>query len=589
MSIFFMCLVTFASATQISIELNDVAHLKDEYSGTVLPTVFLNESFECKVVVSGKEDINKQVVIDGLSQFLSKGESSSSSVSIYNGKKNVKTTTTYRLLPVKLGTFSFGPARIDSTVSKKITVRVLKRTREQEALMRSQRATNKKYELFCDLDINKKNVVVGEPIVATLSIYSRGKIAGIDGIQFSKTAGFETKDIGNATQTQEVKDGVLYTVIKKQLRLIPQKAGKTEIDGAQVLYRVQVDNMRGSRSPFAGDAFFSSFFSNQVKQKVATSNTVPVSVDALPQTNKRVDAVGKIIRFEAKIDKAQVDINEPIRFVLEVEGNGNLEYITVPELSLPDSFKSYESKNDLKELDQNNGIKTFEYVVQIAQPGESTIPSQTLVYFDTAFRVYKTVQSKPIVVTVKNMSGRAAYTMPQEDDDVKLVVKKEKLGKDIYFIEEQFKTGRSTTRSLPGWFFFLLLLIVPLIVFFETAKKVVFGVTQKIKVKRKKTFDIYHKRLSALVDSGSSEKLYNFFIILFAEYFNVSSGAVSVDFIEQRLAYIGIDDEKIQEFIVFFNTCAQIAFSSTKEKNDVLLEQGKAWVQTFDHIFARLK
>ena len=67
---------------------------------------------------------------------------------------------------------------------------------------------------------------------------------------------------------------------------------------------------------------------------------------------------------------------------------------------LPDSFKSYPSKQYVHTAAPGKSIKCFEFILQGMQAGNWEIPAQACAYFDVQAHQYKTLSTSPLSATV---------------------------------------------------------------------------------------------------------------------------------------------------------------------------------------------
>jgi hypothetical protein len=442
------------------------------------------------------------------------------------------------------------------------------------------------YEVLCELRSNKKRVVVGEPVIVDILIYMRGNVGGPDGIQVSKIPGFSVQEEKDLKKYQEIKNGNVFVVVRKRLKLIPQTKGSHKIEPVNVVYRVRQEQKHERRSSFFGDSFFSSMFSNSIKQEIESTNALTLHVGSLPVNSQRVDAVGIFSRFETKADKTEVDLNEPIRFVWEAEGSGNLDYITAPKLSFPSFFKSYESKTETIEDEndlQKKGTKRFEFVLQISKVGESRIPAQEFTYFDTKAREYKTLRSQPISINVRNVVSSES----QERKTKKKIKKEEQeeLEQDINFIEEDASVGSTSKKQIPSWLFLLILIFVPVFTYSKKIKHFLLKLYTLLNAKKENTFDLHKKELNRICEKGKCDELYRFFLTVAADVFDISPANINEDLIEEYVIKHNWPQEKVKDLLAFLSQCAQVAFLNTETTSvQELLKQANHWLAIFEKL-----
>jgi len=88
-------------------------------------------------------------------------------------------------------------------------------------------------------------------------------------------------------------------------------------------------------------------------------------------------------------------------YTLAVEGDGTMDDLQFPVLQgLPDSFRSYPSKQYNQTTPPGKSVKCFEFILQGMQAGNWEIPAQTCTYFDVQAHHYKTLSTSPLSATV---------------------------------------------------------------------------------------------------------------------------------------------------------------------------------------------
>ena len=594
--VIYLCMIgsaCVADSVDITLELPEALRFKDEIKKEEGLAVFRNEPFCLKVVVSGDQQVSGDVKIDGIDKFRVRNHGTSSSVSMHNSSVVAKQVTTYHLIADKEGHYTLGPAKVvhngSEYLSIPITFRVLNKTKEHEEVQRQTKMAKKQgpeYEVFCEMDVDRDRVVIGEPIAVAVKIYSWGDVSGIEGMEFASSDAFAMKEIEKLDTYKEMRDGKKFSVHKKRYFLIPNKIGSFSIDSAQIVYRVH-QNMKQD-NPW-NNHFFSSFFGGGASRKIATSNAVDVTVDDLPKGGIAVDAVGEFRRFELKVDKNKVEINEPIKFTIEIEGRGNIDIVSAPKISLPGHIKTYESKTETQMVDDVlTGIRRFEFVMQVGKVGVVTIPKQILNYFDIKTRSYQKLRSNSIKIDVMRLSNSLQESESKEDDIVKAKDESREedyhlsnLTQDINFILEEDAGAAWYPCPFDIWIFLLGLLLVPALVYGEFFVKLFSLFKNRLGFSRRKSFNQFSRDFQGLIHREEYQKIYDFFIRLIAYKCKKSPSSISEDFIERSFLVYGWKEEKTHEFLLYMSKCARCAFASsaiTEEERERLKSQGLYWI-----------
>jgi hypothetical protein len=582
---FIFTLLYFTSAfctPSVTLDLSEVRFLKDK-SGKIRPTVFLGETFTLQITtVGGRENVR----VEGLEQFSTQGKSQSSSISVDNSKMLIEQTIDYKLIPKKEGSFIIGPAttRIDGKTieSNKVIVHVQRRTEkiksDKPVETDSGKVISKPYKIICELTLDKKNVFVEEPLVVTMSLYHRGSGYNIRGIVPPQFPNCTVKEDEKVKQFKRYKNGETYSVIQKNFIVFPGKPGILNISPAKAVYTTRVSQPK-RRLGFFDDNFFSNFFSNQTQQKIAPSNSLSITVEKLPTetTQKEAQGIGTFSRFSARCNKLTADINEPVSLTLELEGSANFDLILPPKLSLPDIFKSYDSKTEfVPGKYPSHGTKRFSFILQIPEQGTWTIPKQIFSYFDTKENKFKTLKTSPITLMIKLPHGYTAA--PEKETPTPPVAKITDLlhrQKDIHFIEESAPATRKKPFSIPLGFLIIITLLIPGIFY---ASVILDPLKNKFLNKQKNIFDTSTKNIIDAIEFNEFEKFYSIFVNFIAKRTNIPQHKVTHEKIIKLLS----GTSRVEQFSEFLKECAQYSFASTKlPRNDVekLKQEALDWLK----------
>ncbi len=374
--------------------------------------------------------------------------SHSTSVQVINGRVSQSETIayTYILEANKEGKFTIDPAVavVDGkeVKSNPITIEVIKQTsasqQQQNQVGEQQEQAQTRddlpnTELFVGVDVSRRSVYLGEPIYATLKVYTRVSLANFEDLKFPSFNGFWSQEIEttpNIEFKRENINGKIYNVgiIKKYL-LFPQQNKSIEIDPFELVVLYQ-QRARSSQSIF--DDFFGSVetFRKRLVSKPITINVMDLPANA-PESFK--GGVGNF-KLEPSLDKKVVKTNEAITLKLKVTGTGNIKLIESPKVGFPEGFEVFDPKtsdNINTSANGATGSKLFEYVAIPRTPGKFTIPPIEFTYFDPAKAQYVTLKSDEysIKVTSDGNDSGASQVYGYSKEDIKFI------GKDIRFIK----------------------------------------------------------------------------------------------------------------------------------------------------------
>lgn len=341
----------------------------------------------------------------------------STSVQIINGKRTESSQTTYSyiLRPLKTGKFtlaaatarvkgneiSSSPHAIEVVSSGSSSGQSSQPSQSQSSREQAQQGNISDSDLFLRLSLSRSEVVVGEPIVATVKLYQRVNISGFEGVSFPSFNGFwsqETEAPSNIEFERETFDGQIYNAaVLRKFLLIPQHQGKLTIDPAELVCLVSVRVSSGGGSIF--DGFFDDY--RTVRKKVQTK-PVTVNVSALP-SGAPASFGGGVGDFSisATVSKDSVKTHEAASLVVTVTGKGNVSLLEAPKVSFPPDMEVYDTKvTSTMAPGGMSGARKYEYPFIPRSHGDFQIEPIKYSYYDINKKKYVTLETQPINLTV---------------------------------------------------------------------------------------------------------------------------------------------------------------------------------------------
>ena len=351
----------------------------------------------------------------------------STSVQIINGKRTESSQTTYSyiLRPLKEGKFTLAKARAkvkgDEIYSRPHAIEVVSSggssgqssqpSQGQASRQQAQQGNISDSDLFLRLSLNSTDVVVGEPIVATIKLYQRVNISGFEGVSFPSFNGFWSQEIeapSNIEFQRETYDGQIYNAaVLRKFLLIPQHQGRLNIDPAELVCLVSVRVSSGGNSIF--DGFFDEY--RNVRKKVQTK-PVTVNVSALP-AGAPASFGGGVGEFSisASVSKDTIKTHEAASLIVTVSGKGNVALLEAPKVSFPPDMEVYDTKVTSNIAPGGmSGTRKYEYPFIPRSYGDFVIEPIKYAYYDVNQKKYVSLETQPIDLTVLkgNESGSSA-------------------------------------------------------------------------------------------------------------------------------------------------------------------------------------
>jgi hypothetical protein len=431
--------------------------------------VGVNDQFTLSLTLSSAGmDGGKNLQMPDLSKFLvMSGPNQSSSMQFINGAVSSSITYSYLLQPREIGTFTIGPASIEtggkSYRTNAIALEVVKGSPKpkQQPGVPDDVSTQIAENLFLRAIVGKTRMIQGEQLNLSYKLYSRVSLLDVSTDKSSNLTGFWGEEVERPKDIQptvEVLNGKQYRVYTiKIMALFPTQSGTLEISPMALKATVQVQSRR-SLDPF--DSFFSNPFGRSVVVDVA-SPAVKIKVDPLPPgaPPEFKGAVGKFAMSTA-VDKKSTRTNEPVTLKVTISGTGNIKLLESPAVELPADFEQYSPKvsdNISRPQGLISGSKVFEYLLIPRYPGLKVIKPVTFAYYDLGKKEYVRLRSPQIELNVE----QGAATLPPlvagaSQEDVKL------LSQDIRFIKVGQPAFSRPGESLYSSGGFLVLLLLPL-------------------------------------------------------------------------------------------------------------------------------
>ena len=249
-------------------------------------------------------------------------------------------------------------------------------------------------EVFVMADVPKKEIYIGEGVVAKYYLYTKTQITNLDVKKYPKLNGFSKRFLQEPDRQERVSvNGVVYLrSLVYSSKLFAERVGSLKIDPLHLSVTYLVNR---------GNDQFSSFgFNTQTKEKSIASEDVKINVIPVPENGKDDSFTGLVGKHEIRLDvnDTKFIVNQPMEFKLTITGVGALENLDAPILVKDPSLEEFEKNGDLKILDSEKATKVFDYTYL---PKENKIlPEKNikLSYFDPDQKVYI-----PIMLNIPEM------------------------------------------------------------------------------------------------------------------------------------------------------------------------------------------
>lgn len=586
--------------------------------------VAVNEQFNVTFIIEGEKSPSDFQWSSGDDFQLVWGpqKGSSSSIQIINGKRSSshQTTFTYILIPKATGTFQLPAATAllsgDRISSTQASIQVVSdgASSSQSSGKNGGKSSGggqtsstgsgeiSSNDLFMRLSLSRTEVVIGEPITATLKIYQRANVVGFENAKFPTFNGFwsqETYVPYNIEFKRESLDDKIYnTAVLRTYVLIPQQSGTITIDPAELVCLVNIRT-----APSTSNSLFDSFFQDEYRtiRKRVTTPAVKVKVNPLP-AGQPASFGGGVGNFgiSARLTTDNLKTHDAASLIITVSGRGNVALLEEPKVNFPPDFEVYDTKtteNTDKSNGGTSGSKSFEYPFIPRSHGDFTIDPVEYSYYDVNAGKYVTLRTEPLHVKVAKGKGGDSTPVTTVNSGVERKDVKS-LADDIRFIFTG-KPGLSGSGSFfVGSVFFWILLALMILgatSVYLAFRKVAAMRADVAGTKNRRATKMAQKRLKLAGEyldknlyTAFYEELHKALIGFVSDKLNMDMSEISKDNIASALTEGGVSEEQTKAFTDLLDAC-EFARYSPDGGNEAMRSHYDAALKVISSIDSGLK
>lgn len=586
--------------------------------------VAVNEQFNVTFIIEGEKSPSDFQWSSGDDFQLVWGpqKGSSSSIQIINGKRSSshQTTFTYILIPKATGTFQLPVATAllsgDRISSAQASIQVVSdgASSSQSSGKNGGKSSGggqtsstgsgeiSSNDLFMRLSLSRTEVVIGEPITATLKIYQRANVVGFENAKFPTFNGFwsqETYVPNNIEFKRESLDDKIYnTAVLRTYVLIPQQSGAITIGPAELVCLVNIRT-----APSTSNSLFDSFFQDEYRtiRKRVTTPAVKVKVNPLP-AGQPASFGGGVGNFgiSARLTTDNLKTHDAASLIITVSGRGNVALLEEPKVNFPPDFEVYDTKtteNTDKSNGGTSGSKSFEYPFIPRSHGDFTIDPVEYSYYDVNAGKYVTLRTEPLHVKVAKGKGGDSTPVTTVNSGVERKDVKS-LADDIRFIFTG-KPGLSGSGSFfVGSVFFWILLALMILgatSVYLAFRKVAAMRADVAGTKNRRATKMAQKRLKLAGEyldknlyTAFYEELHKALIGFVSDKLNMDMSEISKDNIASALTEGGVSEEQTKAFTDLLDAC-EFARYSPDGGNEAMRSHYDAALKVISSIDSGLK
>lgn len=512
----------------------------------------------------------------------------SSRFSSINGKVTQSSSVTYTatLRAQTEGSYSFGPVKIGNVQSNVVRYNILAQGAGSptpgggsQSSVPDARDNDGKPKfigkgdgnLFMRAEVSSTSAYPQEALVYTVKLYTTyDAIKFIGATASPKFDGFvveESKDISTSLQYENYNGKNYATAVIARYIIFPQMEGELKVTGNT--YTVSVDEREYYHDPFWGNMSVA-----KPLQLNVTPNDLVVNVKPLPKPVP-ADFSGGVGQFKltSSLPSQSLMSNTAASIVYTVSGNGNLKYVTLPDLQklYPPQLEVYSPST---EVDVNvgrsnvSGKVVFDYSFMPLEPGQYNIPAVKLVYFNPATGKYETSSAPGYSVNV-GQGEASAKSLTKNINS---------FNKELMKVKESGLTNAQVPiiRTFGFWVFFYIIptfLFIAVIIYYRRYLKLNEDI---VAVKSRKASKIARRRLKnaeICMKKGETDKFYDVLLASIWGYIGdklkMPVSELNRNNIREVFAQKGLSEEISDKVIQLVDDCEFYKYSSAGAAKDM--------------------
>ncbi|MDD5173531.1 MAG: BatD family protein [Candidatus Omnitrophica bacterium] len=578
--------VSYASAEDIKFE-----------AGIDKKTVAIGESAQLGLTFYGTQNVPAPDIgnIDGCEvRYLGP----STMMTVINGTVSNSVTHMYKIQPLRLGKFQFGPFTFKydgNTYTSSIAFLTVTEEKARQEPFKKEDEENIidsldiKDRLFLTLKLDKTKAYVNEIVPVVIKIYvNRMNVSDIQLPTFNQE-GFSKAQFEDPKQYRERMGGLLYDVLEFKTTIFGTRPGDYKLGPAtlkcNLAVKKRVRNMSALHDDFLNDRgmrdpYFEDFFTRYERYPVELkSDEVNLVLLALPQEGRPEDFSGAVgdYQFIYSAGPKKVKVGDPVTLKMEINGTGNFNTVIIPKLDNTEGFRVYEPQ-----IKTEPGRKTFRQVLIPESDKVYQTPKAVFTYFDPDKGIYKTItqESTPLQVekvpeSPAQVIGQAPAVPPATPVSLDTGPKEKREDAqpqgDILYIKESMGGVQTKDSEAYKSVFFLMLFLVPLLVlivtYFITAKQdrlrrdtKYAHRTEAFKNMRKEFFEL-KRHLKSNDSKGFYETLFKAMQDYLGGRLYMPVAGLTFDTIEPILKSRAVDAAVLNKIKNIFNVCDRAKFA----------------------------
>ncbi len=335
-------------------------------------------------------------------QFASSGTAISSE--FVNGQSRTTFAASFVLTPTQPGDYVIPPFTAE-VAGEKLSTQPLKLKALKPGAPSAAAINSGSQVTFMKLVLPKKQIYVGETMLAQLELYIQGNVR-INQFQLTSfpadgcTVGQMVK--GEARRAQI--GNMAYSMVPLTFPLKCVKSGPINVGPVTATVVAAIPSARNRQ-----DSFLERFgLGTPAEQRQLTLATETDTVQSLPLPTQNVPenfngAVGNF-RMDVTAGPTNVTVGDPITVRVQISGQGGFDTLNLPEQFASADFKSYPATVKATETTDPFGLqgsKTFEQVIVPQNAEIKQLPPVSFSFFDPDKTSYRTVTQPPLSLVIR--------------------------------------------------------------------------------------------------------------------------------------------------------------------------------------------
>lgn len=559
-----------------------VARSETSVEVSVPRTEYVGRRFTVSITVNnpdGNVTGLKAPTLDNCSFVGGPGTSTSSSVSIINGRMQSSETRTYTYtyMAEKAGTVKVAPITLTvngtqyTTKARQFSIVEGGNSSAGSQPQRQQPGRGRgsgdfeigKDELYLRVGVSASSVFEQQAVECTIKLYSSNM--QVNGLSINNIPSFDgciVEVIGTPQTIEWHEENVggrpMYSAVVYRALLYPQRPGAITLNGGEYL-------VRAYRQVYVQD-FFGYRPVEEDKELKLKPHPATINVKPLPEP-KPADFSGAVGNFKAsaRLIGDSFKTNEASSLIYTVEGTGNIKFLPEIKPDFPSEFEVYDpSVENNSQVSGHNmsGTETIEYTFVPQSAGKFRIGAHNFVYFDPASATYKTIPLDGFEIDVKQGAAISGSAVGGKQDV-------QAKNTDIHHIKPGADRPGSAphylTRSTIYWAVYPLLIAAVVVLLIAAAKSRKADMSAR---RLNRAGKVARKRLSAagkLLKANQFDDFYEELLRAMQSYLSdkltIPASQLSRDNIATELSKRGADDELKQKLNIVLDDCEMARYT----------------------------